>query len=896
MNPIDRVRGAIEARTGPTKPTRRGFMARCPAHEDRNPSLSVDVADDGRVLVNCRAGCRTDVVLERSGLKFADLEPPHLSADGPAHRGAPRRRPSAASLRPSERSFDSLDAAAQAIASGLGGEQTVHPYELYADQLSFAVVRVDLPDGSKRIRPVQPGQDGRWRYGLPEVGRPLFRSWMIREGDEPVLVVEGEKCAQAAVDVGLNATTSVGGSSAASKSDWSVLAGLQVVLVPDNDDAGRAYVSDVGRLLDRLVPPAIVRLLELPDLGEGEDIADFIERRRGEVCDPVDVRHEIEALAQDAPLRQPPESITDIERVDVELTQGERHVALDRVEEVLRALRQPLLYQRSGQLVYPRVPVRSGSGGTDGPETVGIKTANASSVAESLNRVARFHRINDKGEAKPRDCPREVAEWYASRPSWRLPALQQVSGGPVMVADGRIVDRPGFDHQSGVYVFLDGLKWPGVPRSPAQADAQRALGILKVPFAGFPFEDEADRAIALAAVCTGVARLACGKAPAFAFTAPSAATGKGLACNVIANIVSGHDAPAMSMGGSEEETEKRIFALLLEGAPVVMFDNLERELGGESICSAITEAVFASRHLGYSRTGRVSTLSTLWLANGNNLVVSGDARTRVVTARLDAGCERPWTRKFDGDLLQDVRKRRGEFLSAALTILVAYRAAGSPDQGLEPCRFVKWSYLVRSALVWAGAADPMAGMGRVEAQDPETLDLRALMHAWKRQIGPRAVTASNAIESAKGHGDFEAALRAIASGADGACARRLGKYLSKREKRLVDGLRFEKAGMHAGTARWKLVERADPSGIGGDREGSESEARCEPHHPSGDVGTQVGVARDDDGRAGGFGGFPSLPLEREEGEEGCSRGQGETKPPSPPSPPTEKVTDSEVPR
>ena len=34
-----------------------GWMARCPAHEDRNPSLSIHDANDGKVLVRCHAGC-----------------------------------------------------------------------------------------------------------------------------------------------------------------------------------------------------------------------------------------------------------------------------------------------------------------------------------------------------------------------------------------------------------------------------------------------------------------------------------------------------------------------------------------------------------------------------------------------------------------------------------------------------------------------------------------------------------------------------------------------------------------------------------------------------------------------------------------------------------------------
>jgi hypothetical protein len=48
------------------------WMARCPAHDDRNPSLSVSVKD-GRVLIYCFAGCGPEAVLEAVGLTWRDL-------------------------------------------------------------------------------------------------------------------------------------------------------------------------------------------------------------------------------------------------------------------------------------------------------------------------------------------------------------------------------------------------------------------------------------------------------------------------------------------------------------------------------------------------------------------------------------------------------------------------------------------------------------------------------------------------------------------------------------------------------------------------------------------------------------------------------------------------------
>lgn len=52
------------------------WVAKCPAHEDRRPSLSIRELEDGRVLIHCFAGCETDAVVSAVGLQIADLFPP----------------------------------------------------------------------------------------------------------------------------------------------------------------------------------------------------------------------------------------------------------------------------------------------------------------------------------------------------------------------------------------------------------------------------------------------------------------------------------------------------------------------------------------------------------------------------------------------------------------------------------------------------------------------------------------------------------------------------------------------------------------------------------------------------------------------------------------------------
>lgn len=49
------------------------WMAKCPAHADRSPSLSVRLKSDGRVLIHCHAGCEPQAILDALNLGWSDL-------------------------------------------------------------------------------------------------------------------------------------------------------------------------------------------------------------------------------------------------------------------------------------------------------------------------------------------------------------------------------------------------------------------------------------------------------------------------------------------------------------------------------------------------------------------------------------------------------------------------------------------------------------------------------------------------------------------------------------------------------------------------------------------------------------------------------------------------------
>jgi putative DNA primase/helicase len=94
-----------------------------------------------------------------------------------------------------------------------------------------------------------------------------------------VYVVEGEKAADAGRRLGLVTTTSSGGAAAAHQTDWSPLAGRDVVIVPDNDDAGRKYAATVVAQLLRLRPLPKIRQLKLSGLPVGGDLHDLVAAR-----------------------------------------------------------------------------------------------------------------------------------------------------------------------------------------------------------------------------------------------------------------------------------------------------------------------------------------------------------------------------------------------------------------------------------------------------------------------------------------------------------------------------------------------------------------------------------------------------------------------------------------
>ncbi len=299
-NPIDSLLHKLESRGCPARRSGDGWSARCPAHGDRRASLSIAEGEDGRALVHCHAGCEASDIVARLGLTLRDLmtveDAPPLS-----HRSGPK----ALARSKDGTTYPTAKAAVESLEQRRGPRSAAWAYRDAGGEPVAVVIRWDLPDGKKDIRPVSLHEDG-WRAAGMPAPRPLYRLPELA-GKSRVYVVEGERCVDATRSLGLTATTSAHGAKSAAQTDWSPLAGRDVVVLPDAGEAGEKYADDVAKLLQALTPPAEVRIIRLADWKHwpagcpiGGDICDWIEAH-GDAAEPADLRRQIEAMLVAAP-------------------------------------------------------------------------------------------------------------------------------------------------------------------------------------------------------------------------------------------------------------------------------------------------------------------------------------------------------------------------------------------------------------------------------------------------------------------------------------------------------------------------------------------------------------------------------------------------------------------
>lgn len=254
-----------------------GWLANCPAHGDRNASLSIGTGSDGRVLLHCHAGCEPADICDALGITLSDLFPHNGN-------GRPKR------VETPKPSFPTVDAAiASYTRPGRPPAGRWDYHDIDGNHVE-TVLRFDKSDGTKDMLPISL-EGNRWYRRHPAAPRPLYHLPELADA-ETVVIVEGEKCADAARSLGLTATTSSGGSQSARRADWTPLAGKPCIILPDNDEPGKKYAREVADILRKLSPPADVKIIQLEGLPQKGDIVDWIEQH-GDAAEPETLRDRV---------------------------------------------------------------------------------------------------------------------------------------------------------------------------------------------------------------------------------------------------------------------------------------------------------------------------------------------------------------------------------------------------------------------------------------------------------------------------------------------------------------------------------------------------------------------------------------------------------------------------
>ncbi len=260
----------ILARLKGVKPAGRGYAALCPAHDDRNPSLSISEGEDGKILVHCHHGCAPADIAAAIGVELKDLFPD----DSPAPRG---KKPAFKIVA----TYDYTDADGALL------------YQVVRMEPKDFRQRRKHPDGEHWIWGITKGKyyqgrNGDWRPcpreyegeyttfpAVPPTIYHLPRIIKAASSNRSIVIVEGEKDADNLIRLGITATCNTGGAGKfhlIPPETREAFRGMRIAIMPDNDVPGRKHAEQV---LSILAPIAMeLRLATVPE--PHKDVSDWI--------------------------------------------------------------------------------------------------------------------------------------------------------------------------------------------------------------------------------------------------------------------------------------------------------------------------------------------------------------------------------------------------------------------------------------------------------------------------------------------------------------------------------------------------------------------------------------------------------------------------------------------
>ena len=254
------------------KESSSGWTAQCPAHKDKDPSLSIKVADDGRILLNCFADCTFESVVESIGLTPKDLAP-NATLNEQGNFVA-------------DTDYCPIRAVCQVKRMPYEAFMAFEPTE--GERGKWRVARVPVYDetGEKHsyFDICAAPDSGKLRKGLFPKGKGssgMFFPGKLPQPDETWYLVEGVKDAAALVGLGFNAAGMP--TSQLNKKYSHLFRDCSMVLVPDLDEAGvKGADTSASRLFRIAKSVSIIRMPGEVKGSGGDDVRDVLAKPDGE--------------------------------------------------------------------------------------------------------------------------------------------------------------------------------------------------------------------------------------------------------------------------------------------------------------------------------------------------------------------------------------------------------------------------------------------------------------------------------------------------------------------------------------------------------------------------------------------------------------------------------------
>ena len=314
-----------------------------------------------------------------------------------------------------------------------------------------------------------------------------------------------------------------------------------------------------------------------------------------------------------------------------------------------------------------------------------------------------------------------------------LREVNQVVRSPFYTSAGTLVTEIGFNKESNTYLI-------DCPQLEYMGDVKDCLKYLHDVVSDFPFQTDAERANFIGTWLTPLVRsMISGPVPMTVIEANKRGTGKTKLAQIV-QLTYGLHPEVGDLPKEEENMEKLMLSIIVEGKPIHLFDNVKHSVNSACLDRILTTGHYSGRLLGKTKNLHCEVLQ-LFIMTSNNTRMSEDMSRRFARVRLRTNLRNPERRSdIDKvDILSWTKTNRSKILSALSGLVQNWLEDGSPIPESLPRlgSFEGWRNVVGSILFAAGETEWMQNLDEAMNDTLIVDEWEQFVEHWYMEIGMR---------------------------------------------------------------------------------------------------------------------------------------------------------------